>query len=126
MARNSKVSRNLLLDYVESLTDEVAYLAPRIANSLQRLWPHLPTLLARIDATVTGLSSLEQYTTIRRGHGREIADWEAFRAWFLATPDRASEVDQLRGATMRALQSLLANAKRMIPATVKCPVVANC
>ncbi|MEV0809101.1 TIGR02677 family protein [Micromonospora sp. NPDC050200] len=108
--------KNLLLDYVESITEEVVLLAPRIERDLDRIWPQLPALLARIDADGDGLVSAAEAVgvTVQRTRGREVADWEALRAWFRDTDGRRSEVGQLRDATLRALQSLLANAKRMI------------
>jgi uncharacterized protein (TIGR02677 family) len=51
---------------------------------------------------------------VQRSRGRELADWEGLRGWFTDLEGRGSQVDQLRDATLRALQSLLANAKRML------------
>ncbi|MGO4760753.1 DUF2397 family protein, partial [Streptomyces sp. 2MCAF27] len=51
---------------------------------------------------------------VQRSRGRELADWEGLRGWFSDTDGQGSQVDQLRDATLRALQSLLANAKRML------------
>lgn len=109
--------KDLLLDYVESITEEVALLGPRVAADLRRCRPHLPVLLDRINAAEPGLSGLAEIapgTEIRRGPGRDLADWDALRDWFDTGGDAPSEVDNLRSATVRALQSLLANAKRMI------------
>lgn len=106
--------KNLLLDYVESITEEVVLLSPRIQRHIERIWPHLDDLLVQLDQgglaeAAAGLGVVVQRT---RGHERE--DWLALRAWFEDTDGRRSEVNQLRDATLRALQSLLANAKRMI------------
>lgn len=112
--------KELLLDYVESITEEVSLLAPRVAADLRRCEPHLPTLLTALDAAdpgLTGLAEISPGTRIQRGPGRDLADWEALRGWFEGGDDTPSEVDQLRAATLRALQSLLANAKRMIRAS---------
>ncbi len=109
--------KDLLLDYIESITEEVSMLAPRVAGDLRRCWPHLPELLARVDTADPGLSGLTDIapgTQVRRAPGRDLADWEALRGWFESGSDTPSEVDSLRSATLRALQSLLANAKRMI------------
>jgi uncharacterized protein (TIGR02677 family) len=51
---------------------------------------------------------------VQHSRGHDLADWTGLRAWFGDVDGRRSEVSQLRDATMRALQSLLANAKRMI------------
>ncbi|MQA97227.1 MAG: TIGR02677 family protein [Streptosporangiales bacterium] len=109
--------KNLLLDYVESLTEDVAHHAPRIERALDRLEGHLPELLKRIDEADAGLSALAEAvpgTRVRRARGRELDDWHDLRAWFASDGTESSEVDQLREATRRALQALLANAKRMI------------
>ncbi|GAB2774455.1 TIGR02677 family protein [Streptomyces daliensis] len=109
--------KDLLLDYVEAITEEVSFRAPRIAATLDALWPGLPGLLARIDAVSGGLSGTVEglpETRVQRSRGRELADWEGLRGWFTDAEGQGSQVDQLRDATMRALQSLLANAKRML------------
>lgn len=109
--------KELLLDYVEAITEDVVFHAPRIQASLAALWPHLPHLLARIDASAGGLSDLTGMVPemrVQRSRGRGIADWEGLRDWFSDRTGQGSQVDQLRDATLRALQSLLANAKRML------------
>ncbi|MGW3511814.1 TIGR02677 family protein [Streptomyces sp. NPDC000994] len=109
--------KELLLDYVEAITEDVSFRAPRIAAHLDALGPHLPALLARIDAHAAGIGSLADTlpeTRVQRSRGRDLADWEGLREWFTATGAHSSQVDQLRDATLRALQSLLANAKRML------------
>ncbi|MBT2905183.1 TIGR02677 family protein [Streptomyces sp. McG8] len=112
--------KELLLDYVEAITEDVAFRAPRISAALNKLWPHVPGLLARLDAHAQGLTGLSPRrdgrleTRVQRSRGREFADWEGLRGWFSDTDGQGSQVDQLRDATLRALQSLLANAKRML------------
>ncbi|MEV0218264.1 TIGR02677 family protein [Streptomyces sp. NPDC050704] len=113
--------KELLLDYVEAITEDVSFRAPRIAAHLRTIWPHLPTLLGRIDAHAAGLgadlgalSGALPETRVQRSRGRDLADWEGLRDWFADTGGHGSQVDQLRDATLRALQSLLANAKRML------------
>lgn len=109
--------KELLLDYVEAITEDVSFRAPRIAAHLRAIWPHLPTLLSRIDAHASGLGALSDAlpeTRVQRSRGRELADWEGLRDWFADSDGQGSQVDQLRDATLRALQSLLANAKRML------------
>ncbi|MFC3575620.1 TIGR02677 family protein [Streptomyces yaanensis] len=109
--------KELLLDYVDAITEDVSFRAPRIAAHLDTVWPHLPALLARIDARTTGIGALADglpETRVQRSRGRDLADWEGLRDWFTDTGGHGSQVDQLRDATLRALQSLLANAKRML------------
>ncbi|WP_051852713.1 TIGR02677 family protein [Streptomyces aureocirculatus] len=109
--------KELLLDYVEAITEEVSFRAPRIAATLDGLWPDLPGLLAHIDTHAAGLGALSDAlpeTRVQRSRGRELSDWEGLRGWFADVDGQGSQVDQLRDATLRALQSLLANAKRML------------
>ncbi|MBO2451208.1 TIGR02677 family protein [Actinomadura barringtoniae] len=107
--------KELLLDYAETITDDVAHFAPQIQASLRALWPGLPELLRRIDEADQGLAALEQAEIqVQRSRGRGLDDWAGLRAWFFDETGQGSQVDQLRDATLRALQALLANAKRMI------------
>lgn len=107
--------KELLLDYAETITDDVAFFAPQIEQSLDGLWPLLPALLTRIDEADKGLSALRRAEIeIQRSRGRDLADWASLRAWFFDDSGEGSQVSQLRDATLRALQALLVNAKRMI------------
>jgi uncharacterized protein (TIGR02677 family) len=107
--------KELLLDYAETITEDVAFYAPQIEASLLGLWPALPGILARIDETDAGLSALRRADIeVQRSRGRDLADWESLRAWFFDDGGEESQVSQLRDATLRALQALLVNAKRMI------------
>nr|WSZ96911.1 DUF2397 domain-containing protein [Streptomyces sp. NBC_00857] len=96
---------------------------PAVWTARRTLWPHLPGLLDRLDrldAHAQGLAGLSGHSEgrtesrVQRSRGREFADWEGLRGWFRDTDGQGSQVDQLRDATLRALQSLLANAKRML------------
>lgn len=107
--------KELLLDYAETITDDVAFFTPQIEQSLLGLWPRLPTLLDRIDEVDKGLSALRRAEIeIQRSRGRSLDDWLSLRAWFFDDAGEGSQVSQLRDATLRALQALLVNAKRMI------------
>lgn len=107
--------KELLLDYAETITDDVAFFAPQIEQSLLGLWPHLPELMDRIDEVDKGLSALRRAEIeIQRSRGRSLDDWVSLRAWFFDDAGEGSQVSQLRDATLRALQALLVNAKRMI------------
>jgi len=107
--------KELLLDYAETITDDVAFFAPQIEQSLTGLWPHLPGLLTAIDDADKGLSALSRAEIeIQRSRGRTVEDWASLRAWFFEEAGEESQVGQLRDATLRALQALLVNAKRMI------------
>jgi uncharacterized protein (TIGR02677 family) len=107
--------KELLLDYAETITDEVALFAPQIESSIHSLWTRLPEILKSIDAADQGLAALQQADIqVQRSRGRDLDDWAGLRAWFFDDSGQGSQVDQLRDATLRALQALLANAKRMI------------
>jgi len=107
--------KELLLDYAETITDDVAFFAPQIEQSLLGLWPLLPEILRRIDENDKGLQALRRAEIeIQRSRGRDLDDWVSLRAWFFDDSGEGSQVSQLRDATLRALQALLANAKRMI------------
>ncbi|MFI9626990.1 TIGR02677 family protein [Streptomyces sp. NPDC052042] len=109
--------KELLLDYVEAITEDVSFRAPRISAALDALWPRLPGLLKQLNTHAQGLAGLPEgrtETRVQRSRGRELSDWEGLRGWFRDTDGQGSQVDQLRDATLRALQSLLANAKRML------------
>ncbi|GAA3985918.1 hypothetical protein GCM10022630_33050 [Thermobifida alba] len=110
-----RVFKDVLLDYAETITEDVARQTPVIREALDGLWPVLPDLLARIDAADQGLSALgDSDVRIRRSSGRHLRDWQELRGWFIDSGGRGSGVGQLRLATMKALQSLLGNAKRML------------
>lgn len=109
--------KDLLLDYVESITEEIVLLTPRIERQLDRLWPRLPALLAHLREGGLAVAAANLGVMVQHSRGHDLADWTGLRAWFSDVDGRRSEVSQLRDATMRALQSLLANAKRMIRST---------
>ena len=105
---------DLSAHYVESITEEIVLLAPRIERHLERSWPHLPGVVTMLrDGGLAGAAAGLR-VAVQHSRGHEMADWIGLRAWFSDVDGRRSEVTQLRDATMRALQSLLANAKRMI------------
>ncbi|HWS38640.1 MAG TPA: TIGR02677 family protein [Actinoplanes sp.] len=106
--------KELLLDYVESITEEIVLLAPRIERHLDRLWPHLPALVSTLREGGLAGAAADLGVAVQHSRGHDLADWAGLRAWFSDVDGRRSEVTQLRDATLRALQSLLANAKRMI------------
>lgn len=55
--------KELLLDYVEAITEDVAFRAPRISAALEKLWPHIPDLLARLDAHARGSPACHRRAT---------------------------------------------------------------
>jgi len=106
--------KDLLLDYIESITEEIVLLTPRIERHLDRLEPHLTGLVTMLREGGLAGAAADLGVAVQHSRGHDLTDWAGLRAWFSDSDGRRSEVSQLRDATMRALQSLLANAKRMI------------
>lgn len=77
--------KELLLDYVEAITEDVSFRAPRIPAALDTLWPRLPRLLEQLDTHAQGLPGLPAQsegrteTRVQRSRGRELTDWEGLR-----------------------------------------------
>ncbi|QBI56231.1 DUF2397 family protein [Streptomonospora litoralis] len=115
-----RVFKDVLLDYAETITEDVARQTPVISAAVDSLWPLLTDLLERIDAAEPGLSALSAADVrVRRSSGRSLDDWRELRDWFADSAGRGSDVGQLRLATMKALQSLLGNAKRMLRSSAR-------
>lgn len=106
--------KTLLLQYVDLITADVTRHAPAVADRLDRLWPHLPTLLRKL-AEMPTLTDVDG-SAAERSPGRTAAEWETLLAWYTGR-DGESGPAQLRAAAERALGQLLTNAKRMLAAT---------
>lgn len=105
--------KSLLLDYLETVVDDVARYTPAVEQALGRLWPNLSTLLALLDEQSAKFRALQQAQPGRlgdRARGRNLRDWEELRAWF-SEGGSSSGAYQLRAAANRALSALLANLK---------------
>ena len=98
--------RNLLVEYIQMVVEDVLRHTPAIASSLAALANSRGQLL-RLLGPAEGLGD-----EVERARGRTAADWQELTDWFLDTPGRPSQVASLREATARAIGSLLASVKR--------------
>lgn len=98
--------RNLLVEYIQMVVEDVLRHTPAIADSLAALARGRGELL-RLLSTGDGLGD-----EIERSRGRSKADWRDLTDWFVDRPGRPSQVTALREATGRAIGSLLASVKR--------------
>ena len=98
--------RNLLVEYIQMVVEDVLRHTPAIAGSLSALAARRGELL-RLLGPAEGLGE-----EVERARGRTAADWQELTDWFVDTPGRPSQVASLREATARAIGSLLASVKR--------------
>ncbi|WP_344131520.1 TIGR02677 family protein [Saccharopolyspora halophila] len=98
--------RNLLVEYIQMVVEDVLRHTETIANSLAGLAEARSELL-RLLGPADQLG-----TDVERARGRAAADWQELTDWFVDAPGRPSQVAALREATARAIGSLLASVKR--------------
>ncbi|GLZ35876.1 hypothetical protein Lesp02_80630 [Lentzea sp. NBRC 105346] len=96
--------RNLLVEYIQRVVEDVLKYTPAIAETLASLARARPELL-RLLGTELG-------DDVERARGRSEHDWQDLTDWFADRPGRPSQVTALREATARAIGSLLASVKR--------------
>ncbi|RJQ80561.1 DUF2397 family protein [Pseudonocardiaceae bacterium YIM PH 21723] len=101
--------RNLLVDYIQMVVEDVLRYTPTIATALvgfRRARAEMLRLLGGENVDLLGT------TLVERARGRSEADWQELTDWFVDRPGRPSQVTALREATARAIGSLLAGVKR--------------
>ncbi|MCA1186696.1 TIGR02677 family protein [Saccharopolyspora sp. 6T] len=98
--------RNLLVEYIQMVVEDVLRHTETIAGSLAGLAGARGELL-RLLGPADQLG-----TDVERARGRTAADWQELTDWFVDAPGRPSQVAALREATARAIGSLLASVKR--------------
>ncbi|MFC7341973.1 DUF2397 domain-containing protein [Saccharopolyspora griseoalba] len=98
--------RNLLVEYIQMVVEDVLRHTETIASSLAGLGAVRGELL-RLLGPADQLG-----TDVERARGRTAADWQELTDWFVDAPGRPSQVAALREATARAIGSLLASVKR--------------
>ncbi|WP_309116309.1 DUF2397 domain-containing protein [Saccharothrix sp.] len=97
--------RNLLVEYIQMVVEDVLRHTPAIADALSRLNGARGELLRLLGRADLG-------DRVERARGRTDADWQELTDWFVDRPGRPSQVTALREATARAIGSLLASVKR--------------
>ncbi|WP_188986825.1 TIGR02677 family protein [Saccharopolyspora thermophila] len=98
--------RNLLVDYIQMVVEDVLRHTETIAASLAGL-AGVRSELLRLLGPADQLGA-----DVERARGRTAADWQELTDWFVDSPGRPSQVSALREATARAIGSLLASVKR--------------
>ncbi|MEV0681083.1 DUF2397 domain-containing protein [Actinosynnema sp. NPDC050436] len=97
--------RNLLVEYIQMVVEDVLRHTPAIADALARLASARAELLRLLGRADLG-------ERVERARGRSAEDWQELTDWFVDRPGRPSQVTALRDATARAIGSLLASVKR--------------
>jgi uncharacterized protein (TIGR02677 family) len=98
--------RNLLVEYIQLVVEDVLRYTPTIAATLAELREARGELLRL-------LRPAEQLgDRVERTRGRTEADWQELTDWFVDRPGKPSQVTALRDATTRAIGALLATVKR--------------
>jgi uncharacterized protein (TIGR02677 family) len=101
--------RNLLVEYIQMVVEDVLRYTPAIAEVLTR--QAFRSAVHRLLELLTPPGSLTG-ADIERSRGRRIEDWAELTDWFVDRPGRPSQVTALREATARAIGTLLATVKR--------------
>jgi uncharacterized protein (TIGR02677 family) len=99
--------RNLLVEYIQKVVEDVLRQTPAIAEHLTGRFAAARPELMRLLGPTDGLGA-----EVERARGRSAADWQELTDWFVDRPGRPSQVTVLREATARAIGSLLASVKR--------------
>jgi uncharacterized protein (TIGR02677 family) len=98
--------RDLLVEYIQLVVEDVLRYTPTIAATLAALVGGRAEMLDLLGAG-------EQLgVAVERARGRTRADWAELTDWFVDRPGSPSQVTALRDATARAIGTLLANVKR--------------
>ena len=100
--------RNLLVEYIQMVVEDVLRYTPAIAEVLTR--PEFKSAVRRLLELLTPASTIG--ADVERSRGRRPDDWTELTDWFVDRPGRPSQVTALREATARAIGTLLATVKR--------------
>ncbi|WP_083661680.1 TIGR02677 family protein [Actinophytocola xanthii] len=100
--------RNLLVEYIQMVVEDVLRHTPTIAEVLTRV--EFASAVRELLRLLTPAGSLG--ADIERARGRRLEDWTELTDWFVDRPGRPSQVTALREATARAIGTLLATVKR--------------
>jgi uncharacterized protein (TIGR02677 family) len=100
--------RNLLVEYIQMVVEDVLRYTPTIAEVLTR--QEFKSAVRRLLELLNPASSIG--ADVERSRGRREEDWTELTDWFVDRPGRPSQVTALREATARAIGTLLATVKR--------------
>ncbi|WEV78756.1 TIGR02677 family protein [Janibacter cremeus] len=103
--------KTALIDYLQRFVDEVARHMPQVSDRLLALEPDIPTLCGRANAD-TRLMGIDG-TAARRATGLDPEDWRSLHTWFIGSPGRRSDADNVRALATDAMRSLLTNLRRL-------------
>ncbi|MGH3435282.1 MAG: DUF2397 domain-containing protein [Sciscionella sp.] len=105
--------RNLLVEYIQKVVEDVLRHTPTIAEVLTRadFRGARRQLLRLLDPA--GELDGQLGADAERSRGRSEADWAELTDWFADRSGRPSQVTALREATARAIGALLATVKRV-------------
>lgn len=106
----------VLVEYVSEQLGEISRQTRPIGRALEAIDDQLADLLPLIGTGLAGRvdeAGLGDQVTVRRAAGSRREDWEHLNAWFVATPGRASRLDQLTGQAVAAVRTLTANLTRL-------------
>lgn len=98
--------RDLLVEYIQLVVEDVLRHTPTIAATLAGLATRRTELLELLGPTD------QLGAAVERARGRSAADWRELTDWFVDRPGSPSQVTALRDATARAIGALLATVKR--------------
>jgi uncharacterized protein (TIGR02677 family) len=98
--------RDLLVEYIQLVVEDVLRHTPTIAATLAGLAERRAELLRLLGPSEPLGAAVE------RARGRAEADWAELTDWFVDRPAGPSQVTALRDATARAIGALLATVKR--------------
>jgi uncharacterized protein (TIGR02677 family) len=103
--------KSALIDYLQRFVDEVSRHMPQVADRLRELEPNVAALCARASEgdRLVGLDG----SLARRATGLETADWQSLHTWFIGSPGRRSDADNVRRLATDAMRSLLTNLRRI-------------
>jgi uncharacterized protein (TIGR02677 family) len=107
MAEEISGFRNLLVEYIQKVVEDVLRHTPTIAEILTR-----DTFAGAVRGLLRILTPESLGADIERARGRRLEDWTELTDWFVDRPGRPSQVTALREATARAIGTLLATVKR--------------
>ncbi|MEU8703027.1 DUF2397 family protein [Streptomyces sp. NPDC048680] len=98
--------KELLLDYVKAIMEDVSFRTPRISAALDMLWPHLPRLLDLLDAHTQGLAGLSAQSEgcteprVHRSLDANSRTARGLRGWFTDADGQGSQVDEFAGGPL--------------------------